>query len=119
MKEVLFSMLALILAGRCIGAADEVSNFKAYVDSDICARLMLGPITSSRVECSQKTYKDGSQLVLVRLSNNMVLNVNKEKMINKLVGQFADISGELKVKDASVKLKEVTPIDAAQIPKGD
>src|SRR5205823_1825682 len=51
--------------------------------------------------------------------NNMVFNVNKQKMINKLVGQLADISGDLNIKNASVKLKEVTPIQEGQIPKGD
>jgi osmotically-inducible protein OsmY len=119
MREILFSILALFLVERSIGAAEEVSNFKAYVDSDLCARLMLGPITSGRVECSQKTYKDGAQPVLVRLSNNMVFDVNKEKMISKLVGQLADVSGEIKIKDASVKLKDVKPIEAGDIPKGD
>jgi hyperosmotically inducible protein len=80
---------------------------------------MLGPITSDRMECSQKTHKDGAGPVLVRLSNNMVLNVNKDKMINKLVGQLANVSGELKVKSGEVKLQAVTPIEASSIPAGD
>jgi BON domain-containing protein len=103
-----------------ICAADkETSNFKAYVDSDLCARLMLGPITSARVECSQKTYKDGAEPVLVRLSNNMVLDVNKDKMIKELVGQLVDASGQLKVNDGTIKLQAVTPIQASSIPPGD
>ena len=113
-------VLAAFLSSEAIYAADkEISNFKAYVDSDLCARLMLGPITPERVACSQKTYKDGAQPVLVRLSNNMVLNVNKDKMINKLVGQLADVSGQLKVKDGEVKLESVNPIEASAIPPGD
>jgi hyperosmotically inducible periplasmic protein len=120
MRIRLAFVLAAFLGGEVIYAAEkEISSFKAYVDSDLCARLMLGPITSARVECSQKTYKNGSQPVLVRLSNNMVLNVNKDKMINKLVGQLADVSGELKVKDAEVKLESVSPIEAGSIPPGD
>jgi osmotically-inducible protein OsmY len=113
-------MLAVALACAIIIAADnEISTFPAYVDSDLCARLMLGPITSERVSCSQSTYKDGAGLVLVRLSNNMVLDVNKEKMINKLAGQLVNASGELNVKNASLKLQSVTPIDAGSIPPGD
>ena len=86
------------------------------MDSDLCARLMLGPITPARIECSQKTHKEGSAPVLVRLSNNMVLDVNKNKMISTLVGQLVEASGELKVKDAEVKLKGVGPIQASSIP---
>jgi hyperosmotically inducible periplasmic protein len=113
-------VLAAFLCGNVICGADkEVASFKAYVDSDLCARLMLGPITSERIECSQKTHKAGSEPVLVRLSNNMVLDVNKEKMINKLVGQLADVSGELNVKNAEVKLQSVSPIEASSIPPGD
>jgi len=113
-------IFAAFLGSEAICAADkEVSTFPAYVDSDICARLMLGPITSDRMECSQKTHKDGAGPVLVRLSNNMVLNVNKDKMSNKLVGQLANVSGELKVKSGEVKLQAVTPIEASSIPAGD
>jgi osmotically-inducible protein OsmY len=119
MKTTLTLILAAALGGEIVCAEKEVSTFKAYVDSDLCARLMLGPITSERVACSQKTYKEGSDPVLVRLSNNMVLDVNKENMINKLVGQFVDVSGELKVKNAEVKLNSVTPIEASSIPPGD
>ena len=59
----------------------RISTFRAYVDSDLCARLMLGPITTSRIECSKSTFKDGSMPVLVRLPNNMVFTPNKEKML--------------------------------------
>jgi hyperosmotically inducible protein len=108
------------LGTEVICAADrEISTFQAYVDSDLCARLMLGPITSARVECSQKTHKEGAEPVLVRLSNDMVLNVNKDKMIKDLVGQLVTASGELKVNDGTIKLQTVTPIQASSIPPGD
>jgi osmotically-inducible protein OsmY len=120
MKATFLVFLALSLGTRILPAADkELSNFKAYVDSDVCARLMLGPITSERIACSQKTYKEGSEPLLVRLSNNMVLNVNKEKMIKDLVGQLVDVSGQLKVKSGDVKLESVAAIQASSIPAGD
>jgi osmotically-inducible protein OsmY len=113
-------VLAALLVSQSIGAADkEVSTFSAYVDSDVCARLMLGPITEQRISCSQQTYKEGSEPVLVRLSNNMILDVNKDKMIKDLVGRLVNVSGELKVKDGTVKLGTITPIEAATIPAGD
>lgn len=113
------SLLLPILVVANASAADEVSSFKAYVDSDICARLMLGPIDTGRISCSQQTHKDGAEPVLVRLTNNMVFDVNKQKMIKNLVGQFADVNGEIKVKDGSVKLNTVTPIQPDSIPAGD
>jgi len=111
-------VLALSLGSGPVTAA-EISTFSAYVDSDVCAHLMLGPINSSRVECSQKTHKDGSDPVLVRLSNNTIFEVNKQKMISKLVGQLVEASGELKINDGQMKLKEVRPIESSTIPQGD
>ena len=110
MKTTLVAIAVLALpCGLC---ADEISTFRTYVDTDLCARLMLGPITPSRIECSQKSAKDNNEPVLVRLQNNMVLTVNKEKMIKPLVGQFAEVSGELKVKNGTMKLKEAKAIVA-------
>ena len=120
MKTTLALVFAAALGSEIVCAAEkEVSTFKVYVDSDLCARLMLGPITSERVDCSQKTFKEGSDPVLVRLSNNMVLDVNKDKMIRNLVGQLADVSGQLNVKNASLKLESINPIQASSIPPGD
>src|SRR6478672_5328158 len=93
MKGTVLTLLTLLFAAGL--HAGEVSTFKAYVDSDICARLMLGPITSSRMDCSKSTYKDGSMPVLVRLSNNMVFTPNKDKMLKDLVGQLAEVSARL------------------------
>ena len=93
-------------------------SFPAYVDSDLCARLMLGPITTQRVECSVKTYKDGSNPVLVRLDDNTIFSVNKEKMVKDYVGGFGEASGDIKVKSGTMKLKGFTPIERSQIPEG-
>jgi hyperosmotically inducible protein len=120
MKATLAFVIAVFLGSGILCAADkEISTFPAYVDTDLCARLMLGPITSERVACSQKTHKDGSESVLVRLSNNMVLDVNKNKMIDKFVGQLVQVAGQLKVKDGSIKLENVNAIEASSIPQGD
>jgi len=100
-------------------AADEISTIKAYVDSDLCARLLLGPITPERQQCSQSTFKDGSLPVLVRLSNNMVLTVNKTKMIEPLVGQLAEASGKLKVNNGTMKLESANAITNESIKPGD
>jgi osmotically-inducible protein OsmY len=80
---------------------------------------MLGPISEQRVACGQKTVKDGDNPLLVRLQDNMLLDVNKQKMINKLVGQFAQVTGEVKAKDGTVKLQDVKPEEAKDIPAGD
>jgi osmotically-inducible protein OsmY len=119
MKLAKIFLIAAWFASCALFAADEISTFNAYVDSDVCARLMLGPITTSRVECSQKTYKEGAEPVLLRLNNYMILEANKEKMINKLVGQLVSVSGQVKVSSAEVKLKSVDPIQASSIPPGD
>jgi osmotically-inducible protein OsmY len=116
MKVAVLTILAVF--SQCALAADEVSTFRSYVDTDVCARLMLGPITPSRVSCSQQTAKDKPETVLVRLSNNMVFTVNKQKLIEPLVGQFAEVSGSIKVKSGSMKLQEARPIDEKSIAAG-
>ncbi len=111
---------AVLLVTPCVlSAADEVSTFKAYVDSDICARVMLGPIGEGRVSCSKDTAKDGAEPVLVRLNNNLVLSVNKQKMIRPMVGQFAEVTGELKVQNGTIKMQSANPTSADSIPAGD
>jgi hypothetical protein len=117
MKAALWLTPTLLCSGAL--AADEVSSFRAYVDSDLCARLMLGPITASRIECSQSTFKEQSPPVLIRLQNNMVFSVDKEKMIGPLVGQLAEVSGVLKPKDGTLKLKDARAVTAEAIPAGD
>src|SRR5579862_5184884 len=105
----MFVVAALLGSSAILASEKELSTFNAYVDSDICARLMLGPITTQRVACSQQTHKDGSEPVLARLSDYMVLSVNKDKMIRDLVGRLVSVSGELKVSDAEIKLQGVNP----------
>jgi osmotically-inducible protein OsmY len=117
MKAIVLSLMAALFAGGL--PAGEVSNFQAYVDSDLCARLMLGPLTNTRVECSKSTFKEGSLPVLVRLPNNMVFTPNNEKMLRPLVGQLAEASGELKPKNGTVKLKSANAITPDSIPQND
>jgi len=118
MKRTLL-LAATLLLPYCLPAADEVSTFPAYVDSDICARLMLGPITPVRMQCSKSTSKDGDMPVLVRLSNNMVFTANKEKTIQPLVGQLASITGEIKPKNGTIKIQSATPITADSLAAND
>jgi hyperosmotically inducible protein len=117
MKTTSLPALVLLLPGVLL--AGEVSAFRAYVDSDLCARLMLGPITPSRIECSQSTVKDGSEPVLVHLHNNLVLAVNKQKMIRPLAGQLVEVSGEIKANNGTVKLQSANAITAESVPQGD
>lgn len=98
--------------------ADETTTFRAYVDTDICARLMLGPITPERKDCSAKMGKDKNEPVLVRLNNNMVFAVNKQKMIEKMVGQLAEASGDIKVKAGTMKLQDVKAVEPSAVPAG-
>jgi hyperosmotically inducible protein len=109
--------LVLLLPAGLLAA--EVSVFRAYVDSDLCARLMLGPITASRIECSRSTVKDGSEPVVVHLHNNLVLTVNKQKMIRPLAGQLVEVSGEIKANNGTVKLQSINVTTAESIPQGD
>lgn len=117
MTTRLLSALVLLLPAGLL--AGEISVFRAYVDSDLCARLMLGPITPSRIQCSQSTVKEGSEPVVVHLHNNLVLAVNKQKMIRPLAGQLVEVSGEIKAKNGTVKLQSANVIAAESVPQGD
>jgi len=117
MRGFLWSTAGVLL-GCGLLLAGDISTFNAYVDSDVCARLMLGPITSSRMECSQSSFKQGSEPVVVRLHDNTVFSVNKTKLIKDLVSQLAEVSGEVKVKDGTMKLQSAKPIEAGSIPQG-
>lgn len=114
-------LIPVSIVCACCGVltAAEVSTIKAYVDTDICSHLLLGPITEERKNCSRSTFKDGSDPVLVQLANNTVFEVNKPKMIKDLVSQLAEATGEAKVKDGQFKLTGIQPIEAASIPQGD
>ena len=115
-----FALLATtVLLCQSGFGADETSTFHAYVDTDICARLMLGPITPERKACSEKMGKDGNEPTLVRLSNNMVFAVNKQKMIKTMVGQLVEASGNIKVKAGTMKLQDVKAIEEGVVPAGE
>jgi osmotically-inducible protein OsmY len=118
MKKMFLVVLSLLL-GSVVCVSDEVATFHAYVDSDLCARLMLGPITEARVSCSEKTHKEGSNAVVVRLKDNTVFDVNKEKMVKDRIAKFAEVTGEVKLKSGGLKLQDVKPLEAGSIPPGD
>jgi osmotically-inducible protein OsmY len=116
MRNGLILAMLLTLGGGLCSA--QTTTFNAYVDSDLCAHLMLGPITQERIKCSIDTNKKGSSPTLVRLSNNMVVNVNKQKMVKQLVGKLASVSGDLNEKKGKIKLASASEISASDIPAG-
>jgi hypothetical protein len=119
-RALLLLPLVITASSSFISAASlPIETFPAYIDSDICARLMLGPIDDERISCGVKTYKNGASAVIIRLQNNLVLTPNKDKMVNKLVGKYAKVSGQVKVSDGSVKLDTVTEESATSIPASD
>ena len=118
MKIQFIALASLAVCGlQCIGA--EINTFPAYIDSDICARLMLGQITDARIQCSQKTFKEGSGPVVVQLKDNIVLTPNKEKLLKEHVGKLAEVSGEAKFDRGTIKLESVKPIEPGSVPAGD
>src|SRR4030095_9037455 len=118
MRRLLSIMCIFVLISATSMRAEDVTTFHVYIDSDLCARLMLGPITQSRIECSQKTYKEGSNAVVVRLNDNTVFSVNKEKLLKENIGKLAAVTGEAKVKSGTMKLQTVMPVEMTDIPQG-
>jgi osmotically-inducible protein OsmY len=122
MKKVVSIACVLLLlytsAPSSLAKEDDVPSFYAYVDSDLCARLMLGPITTSRVDCSVKTFKQGSNPVLVRLDDNTLLSVNKEKMLRDHVGGFGEAVGEIRGNSGTMRLASFSPTERGDIPAG-
>jgi len=115
------AFMAIVLAGAAsqVGRAEKiVGTFNAYVDTDLCAHLMLGPLTDARLTCSKSTHKQGSNSVLVRLGDGLVFDVNKNKMIDPLVSQVVSATGEIKAKDGNMKLSEVSPVPMDSIKPG-
>jgi osmotically-inducible protein OsmY len=95
---------------------DKISTFYAYVDSDVCARLMLGPITQARIDCSKKAYKQGSNIVIVRLDDNVVFSVNKVKLVKEYLGGIGKVTGEAKTKSGEMKLESFMPEQLSDVP---
>ena len=117
MKNLIVLVTLLVAGiGPCFAAdANKLKTFQAYADSDICSRLMLGPISPERIECSQSTVKQGALPALVRLSDNLVFEVNKPKMLKESVGDLVEVTGEPKEKDGRIKLESVKAIDRTAI----
>ncbi|HYI97958.1 MAG TPA: BON domain-containing protein [Bryobacteraceae bacterium] len=115
-----FAFVALLLmtvsVETAVTAEKQVETFNAYADSDLCSRLMVGPISPERIECSRSTYKAGSEPVLVRLQDNTIFEVNKQKMLKEVVGELVEATGETNVKDGRIKLQAAKsiPMDAVK-----
>ncbi|HET9129969.1 MAG TPA: BON domain-containing protein, partial [Terriglobia bacterium] len=95
---------------------DKISTFYAYVDADVCARLMLGPISQPRIDCSKSAYKQGSNLVIVRMDDNTVFSVNKPKLVKDYLGGVGKATGEAKTKSGEMKLDTFMPEQLSDIP---
>jgi len=118
--RVTFAFVAVLLLGTTLGfAEDEVTEFYGYVDSNICSRLHIGTISASRVECTKDTYKNGNNLVLLRLEDNMVLEPKKEKKVKPHVAKTVRASGKVKEDKGEVKLETIEQIGMAAIPRGE
>lgn len=116
MKWTLLIIAGLLLfSGGLVAAEKETATFGAYVDSDLCSHLYLGPITPTRTQCSEKTYKQGSNAVLVRLKDSWIFEVNKEKMINKQIGKLVTASGQINMGDSTMKLSSAEPLDSGNL----
>lgn len=120
MRNLITPVALLAASAALCFAADpaKLKTIQGYADSDICARLMLGPISPERIECSQSTHKEGAAPQLVRLSDNLVFEVNKTKMLKEHVGKFVEATGEPKEKDGRIKLESVKAIDRPAMAPG-
>ena len=108
----------LLMATVALTAEKKVGTFKAYADSDVCAHLMLGPVSQERIECSRSTHKQGSDPVLVRLEDNWVFEVNKQKMLKEVVGELVEATGEMNENEGKIKLQGVKSIPKESIAAG-
>lgn len=111
-------LFATILQTTAYTAEKKVETFKAYADSDLCAHLMLGPISQDRIDCSRSTHKGGSEAVLVRLQDNLVFEVNKQKMLKEVIGELVETTGETNEKDARIKLQAVKSVPMNSVAAG-
>ena len=120
MKITGMLLVALLLLGGLTQAQKkgEMATFHAYVDSDICAHLMLGPVTQKRIDCTLDTHKKGSNPAVVRATDNLVFRVKNQKKVKKIVGQFAKVSGQTKEKDATIKIESAEAVERDAIPEG-
>ena len=118
-RGLLSVFLLITMAPERAGTAEKtVETFKAYADSDLCAHLMLGPISPERIECSRTTHKKGSEPVLVRLQDNQIFQVNKQKMLKEVVGELVEATGEANAKDGRIKLQSIKSVAMNSIAPG-
>ena len=118
-RKIWLIPVLLLGSGLSLAKGAEEATFHAYVDSEICARLMLGPITDRRIECSRNTVKQGDQPALVRISDNAVFEVRNRKTVRPLVGEFVAVTGQLNEKNGKIKVASAEPVGRADIPKGE
>ena len=118
-RKIWLIPVLLLGSGLSLAKGAEEATFHAYVDSEICARLMLGPITDRRIECSRNTVKQGDQPALVRISDNAVFEVRNRKTVKPLVGEFVAVTGQLNEKNGKIKVASAEPVGRADIPKGE
>ena len=111
-------LLMMVSVETATTAEKQVETFNAYADSDLCSHLMVGPISPERIECSRSTHKAGSEAVLVRLQDNTVFEVNKQKMLKEVVGELVQATGETNVKDGRIKLQAAKSIAMDSIKPG-
>ena len=118
-KEILLTAVLLLGSGLALAQKAQEATFHAYVDSEICARLMLGPITDKRIECSKDTHKNGDQPAIVRVSDNSVFEVRNQKTVKKLVGEFVAVTGKTNEKAGRIKVVSAEAVGRAEIPKSE
>ncbi len=118
MKTALARISILLFCAVLSSAAKkETKTFYGYVDTSICARLMLGPVTAERVACSENTRKQGNEPVLVRLQDNTVFEIRNKKTVKKLAGQTVKVTGEVNEKNGKIKIATVEAAPTNSIPK--
>jgi hyperosmotically inducible protein len=120
MRIITINVTLLVTLGviTVLAADKPAETMQAYVDSDLCSRIMVGPIDAPRTECSRSTHKDGSPPVLLRLNDSTVFEVDKGKQLKENVGNFVEATGEVKEKDAKFKLQSVRSVDAKTVASG-
>ena len=115
------SLFVGLVLGSGFALAEKAvdATFYAYVDSDVCAHVMVGPVTGTRIECSKDTAKKGSNPVVVRGSDSWVFEVKNQKSVKKSVGAFAKIAGQTKEKAGTIKVTSAEPVQRGAIPASD
>jgi osmotically-inducible protein OsmY len=117
MRKVGLAMIILLL-GSSLALAEKAvdATFHGYIDSDVCAHVMLGPVTDQRMECSKDTVKKGSDPVVVRGTDNWVFEVKNQKTVKKIVGGFANVSGQTKEREGTIKISSAEAVQRSAIP---